>query len=214
MMPSRFAPGRVPGTALRLMAIAAVGVGMVVLTHHWTADRIETRRQEKVLEQLEAVLPPARYTNNPAADTLQVRDRRLGTDEALTAYRARRNGVPVAVILTAVAPDGYNGPIRLLVAINRDATVAGVRIIEHDETPGLGDAIEADRSDWIHGFRGRSLGDPPRADWTVRTEGGAFDRITGATITPRAVVRAVARTLAYYEDNRLMLFTRSDETAP
>lgn len=194
-----------------LLAVAAAGVGLVAFVHQHTAEHIELRRQERTLQQLEAVLPPQRYTNNPAADTLQVRNPRLGTDEPVTAYRARDDGEPEAVVLTVIAPDGYNGPIELLVAINRDGTLAGVRVVEHNETPGLGDAIEAERSDWIRGFRGRSLGDPPREDWTLRQDGGAFDQLTGASITPRAVVRAVARALEYYRDERNRLFTASGE---
>ena len=110
----------------------------------------------------------------------------------------------------AVAPDGYSGPIRLLVGVNADGTVAGVRVLSHRETPGLGDPIDAARSDWIHGFEGRALDDPPAAAWTVRKDGGAFDEFTGATITPRAVVHAVRRVLEYAQANREALFEPRD----
>ena len=198
--------------ATLLTAVAVVGVGMVAFTHQQTAEPIEARRQEQTLRQLNAVLPPQRYTNNPAADTKEVRDPRLGTDGPVTTYRARRHGEPEAVVLTVIAPDGYSGPIELLVAINMDGNLAGVRVVEHRETPGLGDAIEAQRSDWIEGFQGRSLDDPPEEEWTVQRDGGAFDQFTGATITPRAVVRAVARALDFYEDEAEMLFdTRRED---
>ncbi len=184
-----------------LVAVAVAGVAVVSFTHLQTRDEIETRRQEQGLRQLEAVLPAAMYTNNPAEETVTVQDRRLGTEDAVTAWRARRNGEPVAVILAVTAPDGYSGPIELLVAIRADGTVAGVRVLEHRETPGLGDAIESDRSDWLQEFEDRSLGDPPGDSWTVRQRGGEFDGITGATITARAVIQAVGRALAAFEDH-------------
>ena len=121
-------------------------------------------------------------------------------------YRARREGRPVAAVLTAVAPDGYNGAIRLLVGVRRDATVAGVRVVSHRETPGLGDFIEAEKSDWVAQFEDRSLGDPPAERWRVRRDGGAFEALTGATITPRAVVGAVRKALIYFRDRREALF--------
>jgi electron transport complex protein RnfG len=121
-------------------------------------------------------------------------------------YRARQRGEVTAVILPAYAPDGYSGGIELLVGVERSGRVAGVRVIEHRETPGLGDAVDQRKSDWIEGFRGRSLGDPPAADWTVRKDGGAFDQFTGATITPRAVVRATRRALEYAAQNHERLF--------
>ena len=113
---------------------------------------------------------------------------------------------PVAVVLALIAPDGYGGPIKLLVGINADGSLAGVRVVNHHETPGLGDAIDTRRSNWILGFTGRSLGDPSPAQWAVRKDGGVFDQFTGATITPRAVVKAVKRALVYFEAHRDTLF--------
>jgi electron transport complex protein RnfG len=112
----------------------------------------------------------------------------------------------VALVIAAVAPDGYSGSIRLLVGINRDGSLAGVRTLAHRETPGLGDRIEAQRDDWILGFAGKSLDRPALQAWRVKRDGGVFDQFTGATITPRAVVRAVKNSLIYYRDNREALF--------
>jgi len=115
-------------------------------------------------------------------------------------------GWPVAAVFAPVAPDGYNGNIRLLVAVRLDGTLAGVRVLAHRETPGLGDNIEAERSDWILGFSGKSLQDPKADSWKVQRDGGVFDQFTGATITPRAVVKAVKNTLLYYQEHGQKLF--------
>ena len=116
-------------------------------------------------------------------------------------------GLPnITVILTPVAPDGYSGEIRLLVGIRYDGSLSGVRVLEHHETPGLGDAIEEGRSDWITRFTGLSLSNPAAPGWTVKRDGGHFDQFTGATITPRAVVKAVHRCLIYFAQNRAYLF--------
>jgi electron transport complex protein RnfG len=126
----------------------------------------------------------------------------------------RRAGTTVAVLLNVVAPDGYAGPIRLLVAVDAAGRVLGVRVLEHRETPGLGDAIESRRSDWLRGFDGRSLVDPPRDRWEVRRDGGDFDQFTGATVTPRAVVRAVRKTLVHVERHHDELFGATAPARP
>jgi Na+-translocating ferredoxin:NAD+ oxidoreductase subunit G len=119
----------------------------------------------------------------------------------------------VAVIIPVVAPDGYAGDIELLVGVNRDGSIAGVRALRHSETPGRGDKIDSDKSDWVLGFAGRSLANPLLAGWAVQQDGGVFDQFTGATITPRAVVAAVLRALQFANDNRAALFGPDDATA-
>jgi electron transport complex protein RnfG len=189
-----------------LVAASVVAVGLVAIVHDLAEPRIEASRQAQRLAQLTAVLGNVAYDNDPLTDTLAVRDPELlGTDETLTAHRVRLGGRTLAVLLGAVAPDGYSGAIRLLIAIGADGRVLGVRVLEHRETPGLGDFIEARRSDWIHAFAGRSLADPPPAGWQVRKDGGEFDQFTGATVTPRAVVGAVRDALTYFERHRTEL---------
>jgi len=119
------------------------------------------------------------------------------------------NGKPVAVLATPVAPDGYSGSIKLLVGVYADGTLAGVRVLAHKETPGLGDAIEATRSDWILTFEGKSLNNPPPKAWAVKKDGGAFDQFTGATITPRAVVKAARQFLIYFQQHKEQLLANS-----
>ncbi|OOZ38330.1 hypothetical protein BOW53_15910 [Solemya pervernicosa gill symbiont] len=194
------------GTMLLLALFAVVGTGLVALTHAGTQERIAANEREALLKSIHALIPPSSHDNDIFTDTVAVIDPLLGNDEPHTAYRARSGAQAVAVVLTPIAPDGYNGTIKLLVAINHDSTLAGVRILSHRETPGLGDGIEVERSDWVLGFNSRSLSDPAIKQWGVKKDGGAFDQFTGATITPRAVVNAVKQSLLYFRDHRDTLF--------
>jgi electron transport complex protein RnfG len=117
------------------------------------------------------------------------------------------------VVLEAAAADGYSGEIKLLVGILADGRLGGVRVIAHKETPGLGDYIDIARSEWIRQFDGKALDDPPADGWKVRKDGGRFDYMAGATITPRAIVRAVRRVLEYHADHRAALGLDSAPTA-
>ena len=197
-------------STLFLFLFAVVGTGMVALTFENTSDRIAENERRALLQRLNEVITAERHDNEIFHDVVYVKNSELlGTSAPVPIYRARKDGWPVAAVLAPVAPDGYNGAIRLLVAINVDGTLAGVRVIQHRETPGLGDAIEAERSDWIRQFEGKSLGKPPVEGWKVKRDGGAFDQLTGATITPRAVVNAVRKALLYFRTHREMLFERA-----
>jgi electron transport complex protein RnfG len=163
-----------------------------------TSERIAAAQHRQRLAELATVLPFALYDNDPLADGILLQAPSwLGTERPLPAWRARRGGKPSALVLHAVARDGYAGPIDLLVGVDTQGRLLGVRVERHRETPGLGDAIEAEKSDWIARFTGKSLTDPPRERWAIARDGGDFDQFAGATITPRAVVRAVKRTLDY-----------------
>jgi len=186
-----------------LFLFAVIGSGLVAFTFDSTAERIADNQRKALLKSLNELVPSDRYDNDIFADTLYVNSSELlGTDEPVPVYRARKKGWPVAAVLAAVAPDGYSGAIRLLVAVNLDGSLAGVRVVQHRETPGLGDAVEAERSDWIQGFKGKSLTDPAKKGWKVKRDGGTFDQFTGATITPRAVVKAVKNTVQFVNANR------------
>ena len=196
-------------SGLFLWIFAMVGTGLVVLTEYGTREGIVENERQVLLRNLLALLPADRFDNDIAGDTITVAaDALLGTSEASTVYRARLDGEPVAAIFNSIAPDGYSGRIHLLVGVYADASIAGVRVVRHAETPGLGDAIDIRKSDWITGFEGKSLSNPESAGWRVRRDGGEFDQFTGATITPRAVVAAVRRTLLYYAQNADMIFRR------
>jgi len=186
-----------------LAVFAIVGAGLVALTENATRERIEANERAFLLRSLNDVLPADAYDNDMFTDTIEVSDiELLGSSEPMLAYRARRDGKPVAVILNVVAPAGYSGPIRLVVGIGVDGSLTGVRVVAHRETPGLGDGIEAERSDWILGFDGRTLGDPPESRWAVKKDGGEFDQFTGATVTPRAIIKAVRNALVYFSAHR------------
>lgn len=184
-----------------LAAFALAGAVALSGSHALTAPRIEANIRANLERQLNAVVPAALYDNVFTEDILQIDDPEqlaaLGTRRTVTVFRARLGDAPAAAVFDVVTPDGYSGDIRLLVGVLPDGRVSGVRVVTHRETPGLGDAIELDRSNWILGFDGRSLGDPAAARWQVQRDGGDFDQFTGATITPRAVVRQVARVLAF-----------------
>lgn len=198
-----------------LALIAVVGAGLLAGTKQVTEPVITANLRADRLKQLNELIPHDRFDNDLLRDTREITDpAHLGTNEPVTVYRARKGGKPVAVAFRTVAPDGYNGKIDLLVAIWRDGELAGVRAINHAETPGLGDQIETSKNDWITQFAGHSLGEPPSDDWKVRKDGGAFDEITGATITSRAVVKAVRRALKFYElRGPEGLFARPDEAS-
>jgi electron transport complex protein RnfG len=192
---------------LILGAAAVVAFGLVALVHDATRDRIAASERARRVAQFDAVLGDTHHDNDLLADVTYAHDPDLlGTTSRVPVYRARLAGQPVAAVLAPVAPDGYAGSIDLLVAIGADGKVLGVHVLRHHETPGLGDAIEERKSGWIRGFIGRSLADPPLERWKVRKDGGDFDQFTGATVTPRAIVRAVAACLAYFRQHSDELF--------
>ncbi|MDH3768932.1 MAG: electron transport complex subunit RsxG [Gammaproteobacteria bacterium] len=193
--------------SLGLVIIGVVAGGMSTWVWSKTATQIAVNERSYRLRALNEIVPPARYDNNLFDDIISIRDRELlGSDDPVTVYRARKDGAPVAAILTAVAPKGFSGAIHLLVGVYADGTLAGVRVSMHRETAGLGDQIEIEKSNWITVFDRRSLADPLPANWFVRKDGGEFDQISGATITPRAIVKAIHDALLYFEANRELLF--------
>ncbi len=200
-------------TAIILLLFTVTGTSLVALTYDNTRERIAANERATLLRKLNQLVPAGSYDNALVDDRITVIDpAAAGKDKSVTVYRARRGDAAVALVISAVAPDGYSGNIRLLVGVQADDTLSGVRVVAHRETPGLGDAIDEQRSDWVYGFDGKSLGNPPLAKWAVRKDGGHFDQLTGATITPRAIVRAVRRTLLYYRANREALYATAANT--
>lgn len=185
-----------------LLTSAAIGVA-----DHLTRTDIAQRRLEDLQVTLQQVVPAKYYDNDLVRDTVTVDD----GGRPLVAYRARRGGQVQAVCYQVSAPGYGNTAMVIAIGVDRTGALLGVRVIGHNETPGLGDKIELSKSDWILSFTGRSLNDPQPDKWAVKKDGGAFDQFTGATITPRAVVKAVKAGLEFFAAHRALLL---DETAP
>jgi electron transport complex protein RnfG len=200
--------------SVQLGVFALVALGLLGLIDALSADRIAENRQMMLRQTLVSLLPAGCFDNDVIHDTLQIQDERLGSPRPVTVYLARHKGNPVAVLLPVVAPDGYNGKIRLLMAVQPDGVLAGVHVLEHHETPGLGDPIESLKSGWNRQFIGRSLTHPEEGGWRVKRDGGVFDQLAGATITPRAVVGAVHRALQVVRDRHELVFNQGSTTDP
>jgi electron transport complex protein RnfG len=193
-----------------LGAFAIGGVSLVAVTNAMTVERIAAGERAAMIAKLQAIVPEGSIANDPMADRIEVQDPELLGSKTTDVYRVRKDGKGVAVILNPIVPDGYAGPIKLLVAVMKDGSLGGVRVLSHHETPGLGDRIEDQRpykwdSDgdpliWIFGFAGKSLSDPPLSKWGVKRDGGEFDQFTGATITPRSVVKAVKNAMLFVQE--------------
>jgi electron transport complex protein RnfG len=201
---------------LLLTMFAVFGTGLVAFTHQVTKDQIAENERQALLKSLSAMVPSDSIDNDIISDKITVSEPdQLGSEETQI-YRGRMGIDPVAAVFTSVAPDGYSGQIKLLVAVRADGSLAGVRVVAHKETPGLGDKIEIEKDDWILSFDGKSLDNPAIENWGVKRDGGVFDQFTGATITPRAIVKAVKQTLIYFKENRSAVFAEIQkvETAP
>jgi len=192
--------------ALVLGLFAIVTVGLVAVLQQATAGRIANAERQAQVRALSEILPQGSYDNHLLDNSIQLHDPLLGSKSPQTAYIALKDGKPSAVILRATAPDGYSGAIHLLIGIQADGRLAGVRVLGHRETPGLGDKIELAKSAWIRSFDGKSLSNPDEDGWAVKKDRGEFDQFAGATITPRAVVKAVHKALQYFDANQEQLF--------
>ncbi|WP_341503649.1 electron transport complex subunit RsxG [Gallaecimonas sp. GXIMD4217] len=194
---------------LILGGFALVATALLAGTHALTKDRIARQKAQQTLVVLNTLIPEARHDNDLYDDCTLVRSRQyLGASEPMPVYLARKEGQPVAAAIEAIAPDGYNGAIALIVGIDyQSETVTGVRVLEHKETPGLGDKVEIRKSDWVLSFEGLAPESEKDATWAVRKDGGRFDQFTGATITPRAVVKAVGNVVHYFRRNKDQLFS-------
>ncbi len=202
-------------TALALLVFSVVGAALLSGSFLVTRPTIEKSEQREKLALVAQTLPNGSFDNDLIRDALTLpADALLGLKHASSAYPARKEGETRAVVLEAVAPDGYSGEIHLLVGIQADGRIAGVRVTAHKETPGLGDYIDLARSTWIKKFDGKSLADPTPEFWKVKKDGGQFDYFTGATITPRAVIKATRKALEYFAAHRAELLAPSPAKMP
>lgn len=185
-----------------VLGIFCLGFGMLLAaTHGITADDIASRAGEDRLNSLSQVLPAELYDSSPLDHVLAINN---SEGKEIKVYRAEKAGL-VTGVAYEIRGTGYAGEIRLMMAVDAEGRILGVRVLAHKETPGLGDKIETKKSDWILRFTGLSLGQPPEAQWKVRKDGGQFDQFAGATITPRGVVAAVRRGLEFFQANKAQL---------
>ena len=197
-------------TALTLIVFALVFTALLVYVFNLTKTPIEQAEAKARLSLFGQIVPPNTHDNDLLKDAITIAPTELlGNTQAIIANRARVNNAPQAVILEAIAHDGYSGDIKLLIAIKYDGSIAGVRVLKHKETPGLGDYIDILKGNWIKLFDGESLIKVNNENWSVKKDGGQFDYMAGATITPRAVVKAVHKALQYFEANKQSLFAES-----
>jgi electron transport complex protein RnfG len=188
--------------SLMLGLFAIVSTAAIAATYLGTRDAIIAQERAARARALLEIVPQSRHDNIMLDDVVPVDDREwLSLSRGGNIHVALSDGVPVAFIIPSVAPDGYSGAIKLITGINSDGSIAGVRVLSHNETPGLGDKIDLKKSDWVLGFDGKSLLDPLPEKWKVKKDRGEFDQLTGATITPRAVTKAVYQSLLYYKAN-------------
>jgi len=193
--------------ALILAVFAFISTGLIAITHILTKDKIAQEIELALVRQLSQIVPAENYTNDVYKDCIVINNIDfLGTDEDQKLYRMRNAEDDYAVLLTSVAPDGYSGKIHLAVAISQQGKILGVNILSHQETPGLGDKIERIKSNWLQQFEGMSSTNPEEKQWKVKKDGGQFDALTGATITPRAVIKTVYKSLVFYQTKNKSLF--------
>ena len=195
-------------TGMTLAVIAAICTALVAATYQLTEDRIAANEKALLEESLQPALAGVFYDSSVSESRLVLQPPHdlPGNDVAII-YRVFSEDQPVAVLFAVTARDGFSGAIRVLVGVGFDGTVTGVRILQHRETPGLGDKIESARSDWVFQFDDRSMGDPLVAGWAIKGDGGEFDQLTGASITPRAVIKAIRDTLIYFDAHRDEIFS-------
>ena len=204
-------------TAVTMVAFALIGTALLAYVFNITRAPIEKSEAEARLALFRQILPDEHYYDDPESkndkqhadddnmleNVVEIAPNNLlGNKTPSKAYIAKQDHKFAAVILEAIAHDGYSGDIKLLIAIRADATVSGVRVLAHKETPGLGDYIDVAHGNWIKLFDNESVEKTPAEQWKVKKDGGKFDYMVGATITPRAVVKAVAKALQFYEQNQ------------
>lgn len=193
------------GAMLGVFAIVTTAV--IAITFDATAPRIAEQKQRKLLSLLGEVVPSEKHDNELSANCIISTDERLGIGKAHKIYRALRGNQPAALALEVTANDGYSGDIDFVLGVTTDLEVTGLRVVDHKETPGLGDKIDLSVSDWALSFAGKQYSSEQASVFQVKKDGGEFDQFTGATITPRAVVNAAAKALQYVASSQAMLFS-------
>ncbi|HBV77493.1 MULTISPECIES: electron transport complex subunit RsxG [Vibrio] len=185
-----------------LAAFAVASTALVAITNWVTHDTITEQQQLDLQKTLNQVIPKSMHDNQLYASCMLLPSQTTVTKERMPAYLATKEGKPTAIAIETYAPDGYNGAIKIIVGLDMNGVITSTRVLAHNETPGLGDKIETRKGKWIFSFDQRTVTDDNQSEWAVRKDGGQFDQFTGATITPRAVVKAVKNTVLYFKQNK------------
>jgi electron transport complex protein RnfG len=194
-------------TASAMIIFSLLASTALSISYFATKTPIEESDAKAKRTFLNQVIPANLYDNNLVKDTISVEPNPLiGNKKNIDIYRAKKNNQVIAVIIETIAPDGYSGEIKTLVGIDQEDKILGVRVIIHKETPGLGDYIEIEKSQWIKNFDLKSLGEMTEKEWAVKKDGGSFDYVSGATITSRAVIKSTYKSLLYVKENKKRLF--------
>lgn len=185
-----------------LVVFAIATTSLVAITNWMTEDTIAEQQQLDLQKTLNQVIPKDTHDNKLFASCMLLPSQTTVTTKPMPAYLATKDNQPTAIAIETYAPDGYNGAIKIIVGLDMDGVVLSTRVLAHKETPGLGDKIETRKSDWILSFDKKTITTENASQWAVRKDGGEFDQFTGATITPRAVVKAVRNTVLYFKENK------------
>jgi len=185
-------------TALRLALFSIIIIGLVSLVFIQTEHKIQENEHQALLQSLQSVLTPELYDNKLSENSIQLGD--------ITLYRAYKASRPTAVIIKSTTHQGYSGDIQLLTALDINGSIIAVRILNHQETPGLGDKIELKKSNWLLNFSHKTKDDMQSSTWAVKRDQGQFDQFTGATITPRAVVNEIKKVGLFFQNNKTQIF--------
>ncbi len=198
---------KISSTAAAMIIFSLLASTALSISYFVTKTPIEVSDARAKRIFLNQVIPSNLYDNNLVKDTISVEPNPLiGNKKNIDIYRAKKNNQVIAVIIETIAPDGYSGEIKTLVGIDQEDKILGVRVITHKETPGLGDYIEIEKSQWIKNFDLKSLDKMTEKEWAVKKDGGDFDYVSGATITPRAVIKSTYKSLLYAKENKKRLF--------
>jgi electron transport complex protein RnfG len=198
--------------AIGLGLFSIITAGLIALTNVATSERIIEQQAKAQAAALYEIVPNDMHDNDLLHDAFRLQAQLGEVEIDSDIYIAKVDSKPSVIIIPWTASEGYTGPIKLIIGINVDGSIKGVRVVSHKETPGLGDKIEIKKSDWILDFNGRSFSNTSPEAWTVRKNGGDFDQLTGATITPRAVVSAVKDALTFFEQHQQQLLEQEPKS--
>lgn len=197
-----------PYLVVSMAGLILICVFLVQFLETQTSDRIRENRLHASMRIFNDIIP-VNYTNEVFDDPIQVTDPDfLGSSQPVNIYRIRNNDVPQGVIFYPIITRGYRDDIELGIGVSKQGDIYGVRVIHEEETPGIGDQISQEKTDWILMFTGKSLSNPPRDHWRVTADGGDFDQVSGATITSRSVINAVKNVLEYHENSGESLYLK------